>query len=359
MRIEHNHIPMYDSLMKKVSLLSLTLKEMQDSFAQYGLKSFVAKQVCDWIYQKKVLAFADMSNISKANQELLEKHYAVSCITKIEKIQSEESAVKLIGKLNDGFSIEFVVLHQDGYNTLCVSSQCGCAVDCKFCLTGYAGFKRNLTVEEIVGQIAHAEQLGFPIRNLVFMGMGEPLLNYKNLRKAIDILTAEWGYDISNRKYTISTSGFKNTIQQLIDDEWYVNLAFSVGCTDPIIRQRIMPVEKHNPITEVSRLIKQYQSLHNRQLTLEYTLLEGVNDGHLPMKGLANLAKYLNAKVNLINLNPHKNIPFRPVSIQKLKSAQKYIRDQKIPVTIRYRKGQDIAAACGQLGESIIKETAE
>lgn len=344
--------------MGKINLLSLTLKEIQDSFAQHGLKKFVAKQVCEWIYEKKKLSFYDMSNISKANQELLDKHYAVSCISKIEEIQSEESAVKLVGKLNDGLSIEFVVLHQDDYNTLCVSSQCGCAVDCKFCLTGYAGFKRNLTVEEIVGQIAHAESLGFPIRNLVFMGMGEPLLNYKNLRKAIDILTAEWGFNISNRKYTISTSGFKKTIQQLIDNEWYVNLAFSVGCTDPITRQRIMPVEKNNPITEVSRLIKQYQSLHNRQLTLEYTLLEGVNDNGLAMKGLANLAKYLNAKVNLINLNPHRNIPYEPVSIKKLKSAQKFIRDQKIPVTIRYRKGQDIAAACGQLGESIIKEKA-
>lgn len=342
--------------MGKLNLLSLTLKEIQDSFAQHGLKTFVAKQVCDWIYEKKVLSFYEMSNISKANQDLLDKHYSVACISHIEKIQSEESAVKLVGKLNDGFSIEFVVLHQDGYNTLCVSSQCGCAVDCKFCLTGYAGFKRNLTVEEIVGQIAHAENLGFPIRNLVFMGMGEPLLNYKNLRKAVDIFTAEWAFNISNRKYTISTSGFKKTIQQLIDDEWYVNLAFSVGCTDPIIRQRIMPVEKHNPITEVTRLIKHYQSLHNRQLTLEYTLLEGVNDGGLALKGLGNLAKYLNAKVNLINLNPHRNIPFEPVSIKKLKSAQKYIRDQKIPVTIRYRKGQDIAAACGQLGESIIKE---
>ena len=318
------------------------------------IKPFVAKQVMEWVYQKNTISFKEMRNISKDNQEKLDKHFFVQPHVLQSSISSEEQAVKLVSVLPDRSPMECVVLKQEGYYTLCVSSQCGCPVDCKFCLTGVAGFKRNLSVEEIVGQVLLANQQGYPIRNLVFMGMGEPLLNFDALFEAIDILQAPWGFDIGKRKVTISTSGFLKTIQQLIDNKRYVNLAFSVGCTNPIKRERFMPVEKLNPITEVAALIYRYQTLHNRQLTLEYTLLEGVNDTNQDIKGLINLAKYLNAKINLINLNPHPKIPFKPVSMSKLKMIQKMVMDEKVYVTIRFRKGQDIAAACGQLGDSLI-----
>jgi 23S rRNA (adenine2503-C2)-methyltransferase len=340
----------------KQSLLQFDKKTLESSFIDRGIKSFVANQVLDWIYKKKKTAFSEMRNISGLNKDILEKYYLISPISNVSAISSEEHAVKFVGTLLDKLTVEFVVLKQDGYNTLCVSSQCGCPVDCKFCLTGVAGFKRNLTTDEIVAQILHAESAGYPIRNLVFMGMGEPLLNYNNVRNAISILTSDWGFDISNRKYTISTSGFKKTIQKLMDDEWFVNLAFSVGSADPIVRERIMPVERSNPIVEVSRLIKHYQSMHNRKLTLEYTLLKGVNDSKKQIDGLINLAKYLNAKINLINLNPHSKIPFEPVSSITLKSIMTYIKSASLSVTVRYRKGQDIAAACGQLGESILTQ---
>jgi 23S rRNA (adenine2503-C2)-methyltransferase len=341
---------------KKIALLSLNIEELKDHLIKTHFKGFLAKQIMDWVYKKNVSNFYLMPNISKENQKRLDDLFVIDVIFDAIAIPSEESAVKFVGKLSDGKSIECVVLKQEGYNTLCVSSQVGCPVDCKFCLTGVAGFTRNLKAEEIVGQILFSNQHGHPIRNLVFMGMGEPLLNYDALKKSVDILTAAWGFDIGKRKLTISTSGFTKTIQKLIDDEWYVNLAFSVGCADPLKRERIMPVEKQNPIIEVSRLIHKYQSLHNRQLTLEYTFLEGINDTEADLKALINLAKYLNAKVNLINLNPHKHIPFSPISSAKQQWAYGFIQDSGVYVTVRYRKGQDIAAACGQLGESILAE---
>lgn len=339
----------------KVNILSLTLEELTEAFGKIGLKRFVATQVTDWIYKKSVTDFFEMTNLSKENRELIDSQFVVDCFYDVKAYPSEESSVKFVGKLHDGLFVEFVVLKQEGYNTLCVSSQCGCPVDCKFCLTGVAGFKRNLTVHEIVMQILYANRAGHPIRNLVFMGMGEPLLNYPNLRKAVDILTAPWAFDIGKRKFTISTSGFKKTIQQLIDDEWFVNLAFSVGCANPEKRVHIMPVEKLNPIIEVSQLIKQYQSMHNRQLTLEYTLLKGVNDKPDDIEALINLSKYLNGKINLINLNPHSKIPFQPVEERVILAIRKQIEQAGVYVTIRYKKGQDVTAACGQLGESILK----
>jgi len=339
----------------KVNILGLTQDELTEAFGKLGLKRFVATQVTDWIYKKFVTDFSAMTNLSKENRDLLNEHFEIDCFFDVKKYTSSESAVKYVGKLHDGWFVEFVVLEQEGYNTLCVSSQCGCPVDCKFCLTGIAGFKRNLSVAEIVMQILYANRDGNPIRNLVFMGMGEPLLNYNHLRKAVAILTAPWGFDIGKRKFTISTSGFKKTIQQLIDDEWFVNLAFSVGSANPEKRVHIMPVEKLNPIIEVSQLIKKYQSMHNRQLTLEYTLLKGVNDREDDILALINLAKYLNGKINLINLNPHPKIPFTPVDERTIRAIQKQIESADVYVTIRYKKGQDVTAACGQLGESILK----
>lgn len=342
------------STIQKELLTSFTPDLLKEKVKALGLKAFVANQILDWVYQKYVHSFFDMKNLSKSAQELLDAHFLIQPIHSVQTLVSEESAIKFVGKLQDDQAIEFVVLIQEGYHTLCVSSQCGCPVDCKFCLTGYAGFKRNLSAGEIVAQILYAMNSGYPIRNLVFMGMGEPLLNYDALKESIDILTAPWGFDIGRRKYTISTSGFLKTIQQLIDDQWYVNLAFSVGSTVAHKRAQIMPVEIRNPIVEVSRLIYAYQQMHNRQLTLEYTLLKGVNDQREDIDGLISLAKYLNAKVNLINLNPHFKIPFQPIAVSSLKQIQRDIQNANVYATIRYRKGQDVAAACGQLGESLL-----
>ena len=336
------------------SIFECNLTELKELVTKEGLKPFVATQLCEWVYQKNVTDFSLMTSLSKVNQARLAKLLSVSLFSNETTIPSSDKlATKLICTLEDGQSLECVVLKEKEYFTLCVSSQIGCPADCKFCLTGVMGFKRDLGAHEIVMQVVQARKMGYPIKNLVFMGMGEPLLNYDTVFKAIDILTAPWGYNMGNRNITVSTSGYLANINRLIEDERYINLAFSVGSANPTTRLKIMPIEKRNPILEVSRRLHHYLKLHNRKLTLEYTLLEGVNDTDYDIASLINLSKYLRAKINLINLNPHSKIPFKPVSTAALLDIKKRIRRAKAAVTVRFKKGQDIAAACGQLGDSI------
>lgn len=333
--------------------LSMTAEEFEAEIVRLGLKPFVAKQIFQWVYKSREIDFSKMSNIAKSTRERLSSEFVLDSFAKVETLPAKDgSAIKCVVTLLDGKMVECVVLREPKYNTLCVSSQCGCPVDCKFCLTGVVGFKRNLEVHEIVSQVLLAERLGYPITNLVFMGMGEPLLNYENVFKAIDIINAEYAFHISKRNVTVSTSGYMAGIKRLIQDKRFINLAFSVGCANPQKRIRLMPIEGRNPILEVTRVLHEYQRLHNRKLTLEYTLLEGHNDTDQDIRELGNLAKYLSAKVNLINLNPHYRIPFKPVTSIVLNRARDQLKQAGVPVTIRFRKGQDVSAACGQLGES-------
>ncbi|NBV83494.1 23S rRNA (adenine(2503)-C(2))-methyltransferase RlmN [bacterium] len=339
--------------MSAINPLSLSLPEFEAQVIEWGMKPFVARQIFRWVYQRAVTDLGQMTDLSKSVRAELSERLDLRSFKAVDVVPSgDSSATKFVVTLTDGKMIECVVLHEKTYNTLCVSSQCGCPVDCKFCLTGVVGFKRNLEVHEIVSQVLVAHQRGFPITNLVFMGMGEPLLNYDNVFKAIDIINSETGFHISKRNVTVSTSGYLAGIKRLIADSRYINLAFSVGNANPTKRVRIMPIEGRNPIVEVSRAIAEYQRHHNRKLTLEYTLLKGQNDGEQDIKELGNLALFLNAKVNLINLNPHIRIPFVPVSSSHMNAVREQLRRQKVPVTIRFRRGQEISAACGQLGES-------
>jgi len=340
----------------KSSVLGYSLKEFRDAISEIGLKPFIANQVFDWIFKKYVLSFEDMFNVSKQAREKLSNHFSILPFQVASILPSkEDNAIKCILECSDGQTIECVILKEKTYTTLCVSSQCGCPVDCKFCLTGVVGFKRNLKPEEIVGQLLVSADQGYPVKNIVFMGMGEPMLNFDHVFKAIELITDEAGLNIGQRHITISTSGYLKGIERLIKEEKFVNLAFSVGSTNPLKREKIMPITKRNPFDVVVKRLHHYLSLHNRKLTLEYTLLEGINDTEIDIRGLVNLSQYLNAKINLINLNPHPKIPFKPISIQKLKDIQLSIKKMEIPVTIRYRKGQDITAACGQLGDSLLK----
>ena len=340
---------------KKKSIYGTTLDTLKLTVSEMGLKPFVASQVLSWIYKKNVTDARMMTNISNDTKSILFQALSFERFKSVVQIPSEdERAIKLICELQDGQKIECVVLKEKSHLTLCVSSQVGCPVDCKFCLTGVAGFKRNLDASEIVMQVLEAKHLGFDIKNLVFMGMGEPLLNYDQLFSAIEILNADWGYNIGARHITISTSGYLASINRLIEENRFVNLAFSVGSAFPTTRNRIMPIEERNPILKVARRLHDYLKLHNRKLTLEYTLLKSVNDSDFEIDGLINLAKYLDAKINLINLNPHEKIPFTPIDSDSLIRIKQRIKSAGARVTVRFKKGQDIAAACGQLGESIL-----
>ena len=315
--------------------------------------SFTLNQIKDWIIQKNILNLEKMTNISKNNRNRLNEIIKLTPFLSEQSLPAPDgSATKYIFEIEPHIFIEAVAIQEKGYETLCISSQAGCPVDCKFCLTGVSGLKKNLSVSEIISQLAAIKFKGHNITHIVFMGMGEPLLNLKSVLPAIDWLQEPWGFNLSKRHITVSTSGYLAGIKQLIDNEIQLNLAFSVGSADPTIRETIMPIEKRNPITEVAQQLSLYIKQHNRKLTLEYTLLHGVNDSDHCATQLANLAHFLDAKVNLINLNPHPKIPFSPVSHAKLMSFKSILIENKIRTTVRYSKGQDVVAACGQLGES-------
>ncbi len=339
----------------KKDVLGLSLAELTEEIKSLGMPGFIAKQVYEWVFKKYRSEFSDMPNISKMNRDKLAAHFVINRFLSTQAISSGDGyAKKYIFELSDHAKIESVVLREKTYNTLCISSQCGCAVDCKFCLTGVAGLKRQLAPSEIVNQILYAFQDNEPISHLVFMGMGEPLLNFEAVFKAIEIINSEEGFNIGKRKITVSTSGILRGLQKLLDHEICINLALSIGNAIPSKRIGLMPIEKTNPLTDVINMVAEYQKTHNRKLTLEYTLIEGRNDAPEDIKELINLAKYLKAKINLINLNPHPKIPLKPISNEKMDAIKSTILAERVPVTIRFRKGQDISAACGQLGESLL-----
>ena len=320
---------------------------------EHNLPSYTLGQVKDWVCNKHVIDIDKMTNLSKKTRDYLSQHLCVNPFQNIQALPaSDGSATKYIFQIEPHIFIEAVAIQEKGYQTLCISSQAGCPVDCKFCLTGVSGLKKNLTITEIVAQLAIILSKGHPITHVVFMGMGEPLLNLKSVLPAIDWLQSDWGFNLSKRYITVSTAGYLAGIQQLIDQEIALNLAFSVGNANPSKRLSLMPIEERNPILEVAQKLSMYGKQHNRKFTLEYTLLKGVNDGTDDATALANLATFLKAKVNLINLNPHPKIPFQPVSHAQLMQFKQQLLDQKVRTTVRYSKGQDVVAACGQLGES-------
>ena len=333
-----------------INLRGIHPDTLRADFKQAGQKSYLYKQVMNWVYQHHRSSFDAMHTIAKPARAWLSERYTLDEPVVVDKqVAADDSAVKYVLALADGQRIETVLLREKSYNTLCVSSQCGCGIGCTFCLTGTLGFGRQLQVAEIVGQVTVVCR-DAPISRIVFMGMGEPLANIEAVVTAIAILNHPDAVAIGKRKITVSTSGILPGISYLTKHKIVLNLAFSVGHADPAKRLSIMPIEKTMPILDVATAIKAYQALHNRQLTLEYTLLKSINDDAGAIQALGRLAKYLQAKVNLINLNPHPAIPYEPVSRGVLYQCLQALQSDGVYTTIRHPKGDDIIAACGQLG---------
>lgn len=339
--------------MTMINFFDIPLDTYKSWCASHKLPAFTLRQVHEWVTKKNTISFDKMTNISVKNQAKLSEILTINPFKTCQSLPaSDGSATKYIFELANHVFIEAVAIQEKGYETLCISSQAGCPVDCKFCLTGVGGLKKNLSMPEIVAQLAVILSKGHCITHVVFMGMGEPLLNLKSVLPALDWLQSDWGFNLSKRHITVSTSGYLAGIKELIKNNIALNLAFSVGSANPKTRATIMPIEERNPIVDVAQTLAQYSSMHNRKLTLEYTLLKNVNDDLESAQQLANLAQYLKAKVNLINLNPHPKIPFQPVSNVTLAAFKQALINQNIRTTVRYSKGQDVIAACGQLGES-------
>lgn len=319
---------------------------------------FRRRQIAEWIFKKRAASFDDMTNLPAAWRASLAGRFTLRALEKVQSQGAADATRKFLWRLNDGSLIESVLIlaspalygEPSDRLTLCVSTQVGCAYGCKFCASGIEGFRRNLSAGEIVAQIMAAEPAsGARINNLVFMGMGEPLANYDNLMRGIDIINAPWGLGIGARHITVSTSGLVPGIRRLAEDHRQIRLAVSLhGATDDV-RNRIMPVNRKFPIAELMEACAAYRRQKHRVLTFEYILIDGVNDDPSQARLLAEHARHLRAKVNLIPYNPVEGLPFKTPPQARVQAFAKILETRQIPVTVRREKGTDIDAACGQL----------
>jgi len=323
-----------------------------------GERPYRAKQVAEWLYSKRATSFDEMSNLGAGLRERLAAAFDPGHLPVVRIAGSEDSTRKYLFRLGDGRLVETVRIpanvHFNGERskriTLCVSSQVGCAYDCKFCASGLAGFTRNLEVGEIVGQVLAVEaHSGEPVRNLVFMGMGEPLANLTRLTKAIEILNAPWGGNIGARHITVSTSGLAPQIEKLAQFPVPVRLAVSLhGATDEV-RERIMPVNRKYPIARLFEAIETWREHRKQFVTFEYILIDGVNDSLEQAEILARHALRLQAKVNLIPYNTVEGLSWKRPDEPRLEAFLAVLTRAGAKATLRREKGHDIEAACGQL----------
>jgi 23S rRNA (adenine2503-C2)-methyltransferase len=348
---------------------SQTADEITTQFQTWGEPTYRVSQLLEWLYVHRVTNWEAMTNIPKALRDRLKNQYTLQSLELVRKQGSRDTTQKFLWRLADHSLIESVLipanpaLYGDASDrhTLCVSTQVGCAYGCKFCASGLEGWKRNLGVDEIVEQVLAVErgardEPGEPgesgtrlVSNLVIMGMGEPLANYDNLLKALQILNAPWGGGIGARKITISTSGLAPQIRMLADEPLQFRLAISLhGATDET-REKIMPINRRYPLRELTAACEYYQQKKGRMITFEYILIAGVNDGLEEIKPLANLARKLNAKVNLIPYNKVEGLPWERPSEEAQEEFLKALERQHVTATLRREKGHDIDAACGQL----------
>lgn len=332
---------------EKRHLLGMTMDELQAVSNECRLPKFAAKQIADWIYKKKVSSIDEMSNISVANRYLLSVKFDVGRISPIESQQSSDGTVKYLFSAAEDKFIESVMIPEDDRATLCVSSQVGCKFNCLFCMTGKQGFSGNLTANEILNQIYSVNETD-NLTNVVFMGMGEPLDNYNQLIKVLEIMTADYGMAWSPKRITVSTTGVTPKLKRFLDES---NAHLAISIHSPLSAQRldIMPAEKAFPIGGVIDLLRQYDWSKQRRLSFEYIMFNNFNDSIVHAKELAALIKGIDCRVNLIRFHSIPDVELKTSTKEKMEAFRDYLSDRGITSTIRTSRGEDIAAACGML----------
>ena len=356
-------------LPQKPSILDLDEESLGKALGSDQVPPFRVRQILDWVFKKGVADFGEMTNLPGDLRRLLSGRFAGNPVEPVFWKQSGDETHKLLARLEDGAYIETVLIEapmvgvgqENSRSTVCVSSQVGCAYGCKFCASGLAGWKRNLTRGEILGQFLRvgdrrAEVPGKTVRNdhvpfdnIVFMGMGEPLANFDAVAGALESLHSEWGFRFGARRITVSTSGLVPEIRRLADLGIPIRLAVSLhGATDEV-RSRIMPVNRKYPLSELTEAIRYFRSRHNRMVTLEFILIEDVNDSVEQARRLTVLAKDLHAHVNCIPYNTVEGLPWKRPNLRRQEKFAKILADGGVSVTLRREKGHDIDAACGQL----------
>ena len=367
----------------KTRLLGKTLEELRQIALEAGLPAFAGKQMAQWLYQKRVRSIADMTNLSKQGREVLSEHYEVGMVQPIDVQVSADGTKKYLfpvrcpvgaGHDDNGVAghdgngvvahdvngvagnehrryeesfVEAVMIPDQERKTLCVSSQAGCKMGCKFCMTGRQGFHGNLDAADILSQFFAVDEAP-ELTNTVFMGMGEPLDNWEAVRRTIDVLTADWGLGWSPKRVTLSTIGVLPKLKQCLEES-RCHLAVSLHNPFPAEREELMPVQKAWSITEVVRLIKQYDFSGQRRVSFEYTVFEGWNDTPRHADGLLHLLKGLECRVNLIRFHKIPDFPYGTASNKKMEAFRDRLTEGGITATIRASRGEDILAACGLL----------
>ena len=344
----------------KTNLLGMSHDMLVGFFAERGEKPFRARQVLQWIHQRYVTDFDGMTDLSKKLREQLQSDCEIVLPEVQSRHESADGTVKWLFATDCGQAVETVFIPEPGRGTLCISSQVGCALDCAFCATGAQGFNRNLTSAEIIGQVFVAnDELprrdnGEPaVTNVVFMGMGEPLANYRNVVPALDLLISDWAYGLSRRRVTVSTSGIVPLIDKLGDD-CNVSLAVSLHAPTDELRDQIVPINKLHPVADLLDACWRYAKKRaNRFITFEYVMLRGVNDSLGHADELYDLLRGKPAKVNLIPFNPFPGTGFKRSSAETIRHFQERLRQRGIVATTRRTRGDDIDAACGQLAGEV------
>lgn len=340
--------------MDRLNLRNYTLEELRSFLEKLGEPSYRADQIFHWITCKDALTFEEMTDLPKALRKKLTDTFSLEVPEVLEKISDDEGTTKIALRLFDQEIVECVLIPERDHYTLCVSTQVGCAMGCKFCLTAKGGFKRNLEVYEIISQVTVARRFlkergeTLPLRNIVFMGMGEPLANYYNLLKVLKILAHKQGFNFSRKRLTVSTVGLIDKIKKLALD-FPVALAISLHAPEDKLRQELIPVAKKYPLEDLIKTIKEFPRVKKGRTTIEYVLIREVNDGLTHAQGLVKLFKGLPVKINLIPFNPHPELPYQRPEPERVEAFQRFLLTNHILTTVRKSKGLLISAACGQL----------
>lgn len=341
---------------EKQDIRQLSLPSLIDLLMGLGEPKFRAKQVHEWLWKKSARSFEEMTNLSKGLRQSLSEHFTINAIT-LDKVQkSLDGTIKSRFKLHDNHLIESVLIPVpiDRRYTVCVSSQVGCSLSCKFCATGRMKRLRNLDAAEIYDQVVMVneqtlEAFGHPLTNIVYMGMGEPLLAYRNMMESIDLITSSEGLNMSPKRITVSTAGIAKMIKKLADDEVKFNLALSLHAADDMKRNDIMPINEQNNLAALMESLNYFYRKTRNRISYEYITFQNFNDSLEDAANLVKLCKSFPVKVNIIEYNPIDGAPFLKSTEHQIDDFARYLREHDVMVTVRRSRGKDIDAACGQL----------
>jgi len=346
----------------KKDIRQLKVEEIATFFVENGDKAFRAKQVYEWIWKKSAKDFDQMTNISLATREKLKAQFTFNHVLVDDMQRSEDGTIKNAVKLHDGLIVESVLIPTTTRITACISSQVGCSLDCNFCATARLKRMRNLNPDEIYDQVVAIKEQGDayferPLTNIVYMGMGEPLLNYQNVLDSIDKITSSKGLGMSPRRITLSTVGIPKMITRMADEEVKFNLAVSLHSAIDETRSKMMPINEKNNLDELLESLQHWYRKTGKSITFEYVIWKNINDNEEHANALARYCQQVPSKVNLIEYNPIDDGEFQQADPEKIEMYQKILEKKRIVVNVRRSRGKDIDAACGQLANKTTELT--